>query len=77
MKKLSEVNFKDILSKRFEDLTEEEEMLLVLKSTINKVKENPNDVFSATIMIVTYQKLQNLGWEPGGTLTSFVNQQKS
>ena len=40
MKKLSEVNFRNILNKRFEDLSEEEEMLLVLKSSINKIKEN-------------------------------------
>ena len=63
MKKLSEVNFKNILNKRFEDLSEEEQMLLVLKSSINKIKENPEDIFTAAVMTTTYQKLQSLGWE--------------
>lgn len=63
MKRLSEVNFKDILNKKFEDLSEEEEMLLVLKSTLNKIKENPEDTFTSAVMITTYQKLQSLGWE--------------
>ena len=63
MKKLSEVNFKKILNKRFENLSEEEQMLLVLKSSVNKIKGNPEDTFTAAIMITTYQKLQGLGWE--------------
>ena len=63
MKKLSEVNFRNILNKRFEDLSEEEEMLLVLKSSINKIKENSEDAFTAAIIVTTYQKLQGLGWE--------------
>ena len=63
MKKLLEVNFRNILNKRFEDLSEEEEMLLVLKSSINKIKENSEDAFTAAIIVTTYQKLQGLGWE--------------
>ena len=63
MKKLSEVNFRNILNKRFEDLSEEEEMLLVLKSSINKIKENSEDAFTTAIIVTTYQKLQGLCWE--------------
>lgn len=37
-------------------------MLLALKGTIEKVKINPKDTYSAALMVITYQKLQNLGW---------------
>lgn len=62
MKKFNEVNFNQILSRPFESLTEEDKMLLALKGAIEKVKINPEDTYSAALMVATYQKLQNLGW---------------
>lgn len=62
MKKITKVNFNQILNKSFESLTEEDKMLLTLKGTIEKVKANPEDLYSAALMVATYKRLQDLGW---------------
>ena len=62
MKKLFDVNFNEILSKRFEELTEEEKMLLALKGALKKVKENKEDPLMASFIVVIYNELKDLGW---------------
>ena len=62
MKKLFDVNFDEILSKSFEELTEEEKMLLALKGALKKVKENKEDPLMASFIVVIYNELKDLGW---------------
>ena len=62
MKKLSNVNVNELLNKGYENLSEEELMILALKGAINSYNNGEEVEFWEAFITTTFDNLSNLGW---------------
>lgn len=62
MKKLSNVNLNELLNKGYENLSEEELMILALKGAIQSYNSGEDVGFWEAFITTTFDNLKNLGW---------------